>query len=306
MEVVSIFSGCGGFDLGFDMAGYNIIFANDISDYACQTYENNFQIKPIKGNIINITEFPHADILIGCCPCQGFSIYGKREMEDPRNYLYLQFTKALRKVKPKYFVTENVKGILYGYGKVIFKRMLTSYKKSGYIPYYLLINAKQYGVPQDRERLFIVGIRKDINKTYEFPSFTNGDGLEPFSTIKDSIGNLGKPKDGEYWDGTFSSHYMSRNRRRGWDQTSFTIQANGRHAPLHPSSPTPIKVKKDVYKFPDDGNIPRRMSVKECARIQSFPDRFKFKGSLDSQYEQIGNAVPPQVSKILAESLLNL
>jgi len=304
MDVVSIFSGCGGFDLGFKKAGYDIIFANDIDFRACETYQENFGITPKTGDIRKVPAFPKADVLIGCYPCQGFSLYGKRNMYDERNFLFLEFSRALKQVNPKFFVTENVKGLLFKYGKEMMRRMLIAFSKRGYNVYWKLIDAKSYGVPQDRERIFIVGIKKTLRKKYLFPEPTHGEGLKPYKTIRNAIGDLPKPKKGEYWEGGYSSHYMSRNRKRGWNETSFTIQASGRHAPLHPSSPTPIKVAKDKYVFPEGKGKPRRMSAKECARIQSFPDSFKFLGPLSSQYEQIGNAVPPLLSQKIAESLL--
>jgi len=306
MEVVSLFSGCGGSDLGFEMAGCDIIFANDINSRACETYNENFGIKPVNSDIRTVSKFPEGDILIGCYPCQGFSLFGNRNMNDPRNFLFLEFSRALKHVKPKYFVTENVKGLLFKYGKEMLRRMLIAFSKRGYNTYWQLIDAKSYGAAQDRERVFIVGISKEIRKEYSFPDPIHGGGAKPYKTIKDAIGDLQSPKKGEYWEGTYSYHYMSRNRRRGWNETSFTIQANGRHAPLHPSSPVPIKVGKDKFIFPESRRSPRRMSPRECARIQSFPDKFKFLGTLDNQYEQIGNSVPPTVSKMIAESLLGI
>jgi len=149
-------------------------------------------------------------------------------------------------------------------------------------------------------------VRKDTKKGYSFPQPSYGEALKPYKTIRDAIWGLPKPKSGECWQDTYSSHYMSRNRRRGWEETSFTIQASGRHAPLHPSSPTPVKIEKDRFIFPENSGNPRRLSAKECALIQSFPPNFKFSGPLRSQYEQIGNAVPPLVSQKIAESLLNV
>ena len=304
MDVVSLFSGCGGTDLGFKNAGCNIIIASDSSESACEIYKNNFGFSPINCNIKKIKKFPNADILIGCYPCQGFSFYGNRNMDDPRNYLYLEFLRALKQVKPKYFVTENVKGLVFGYGKEIMNRMLKSYRRNGYRVYWKLIDAKWYGVPQDRERIFMVGIKSDLNKKYSFPEPTHGEGLKPYTTLKEAIGDLPEPKENEYWSGGYSSHYMSRNRKREWNQTSFTIQTQGRHVPLHPSSPTPVKVHRDKYIFTDNGRETRRLSIRECARIQSFPDSFKFTSSITSNYKVIGNAVPPLLSEKFAESII--
>lgn len=305
MDVVSLFSGCGGSDLGFEKAGCDIIFANDVKPIACKTYEENFGVKPVNEDIRNLRKFPKADILIGCYPCQGFSLYGKRNMEDPRNFLFLEFSRALKHVDPDFFVAENVKGLLFKYGREMLRRMMIAFSKRGYNVSWKLLNAKWYGAPQDRERVFIVGVKKSLNIEYSFPEPTHGKGKKPYVTLRDSIGGMPKPKRCEYWKGSYSSHYMSRNRRRGWNETSFTIQASGRHAPLHPSSPKPIKIERDKYVFPKEKRNPRRLSTRECARIQTFPDKFKFLGSLSDQYEQIGNAVPPLLSQKLAESIIH-
>jgi DNA (cytosine-5)-methyltransferase 1 len=300
MEIVSLFSGCGGTDLGFEKAGHDIVFANDIDKYACDTYKKNLGYDIECLDIAKVPKFQKADVLVGCYPCQGFSIYGSRVRNDPRNFLYLEFVRALRQTKPKFFLSENVKGLLYGYGNGILKGMLKEFRAAGYKPKWQLINVKNYGVPQDRQRVFIVGVRDDLISSYEFPEETHGEGLKPFVTLRDTIYDMPRPPKEDVYYGTFSSHYMSRNRKKGWDESSFTIQASGRHAPLHPSGKKMQYVKRDVYKF--CGRLNRRLSYKECAAIQSFPNSFKFEGHLESKYRQIGNAVPPLMAKIFAES----
>jgi len=170
MEVVSLFAGCGGTDLGFKLAGHEIIYANDIDRQACETYKNNFpNVEVTHKDIKNIKKFPEAQILVGCYPCQGFSAAGKRDPNDNRNMLYLEFARALRTIKPKFFVVENVKGILSTPNKKIFKNMLKLFRRCGYKVNYKLLNAKDYGIPQNRERVFIVGVRKDIDFDFQFP-----------------------------------------------------------------------------------------------------------------------------------------
>lgn len=301
MKVVSLFSGCGGTDLGFERAGFQLIWANDIDKDACNSYAANFWVPPNTGDVKKVTSFPKSDVLVGCYPCQGFSIYGNRNENDPRNFLYMEFVRALHNIKPRYFVAENVKGLLFGYGSNLLKDMIVRYKKEGYDVTYKLVNAKEYGIPQDRERVFIVGTRTDLHEEYLFPEQTHGPGLKPYATLNSAIGDLPKPKKGEVFEGSFSSHYMSRNRKRGWNEVSFTIQASGRHAPLHPDGGKMVKVGKDAFKF---GKAPnRRLSYKECAAIQTFPSWFKFEGDMDSKYMQIGNAVPPLLARRIAESL---
>lgn len=301
MDVVSLFSGCGGTDLGMTLGGHDVIWANDFNKWACSSYEENLGLEPVFGDIGNVKEFPKAELLVGCYPCQGFSMYGPRQKNDPRNFLYLQFARALGQIKPKYFLAENVKGLLAGYGQEIFLDMRKNFANKGYDVYWKLVNAKNYGIPQDRERVFIVGVRKDLNREYALPEETHGFDKKPVVTLRKAIGEFPAPKKSEYWRGDFSSHYMSRNRKRSWDEVSFTIQASGRHAPLHPRGKMPVFVSKDKYDFPKN-SYQRRLSVRECARIQSFPNDFEFSGPLASQYEQIGNAVPPLLAKIFAET----
>lgn len=310
MDVLSLFCGCGGMDLGFEQAGHRVIWANDIDKTACETYTKNFSIKPLIKDIRRMRVFPCADVVIGGYPCQGFSLAGNRDAFDKRNYMYLEFARVLETVQPKIFVAENVKGVIVPFKSSTraLDLMEQKFATCGYRVTSQLLNAKDYGVPQDRERVFIVGVRKDLGREYVFPKKTHGKPpLKPYETLRETIGDLPEPKEGEYYDHTgFSSRYMSRNRIRGWDQVSYTIQASGRHAPLHPSCPPMRKAEKDVWEFTDDITKYRRLSVRESARIQTFPDDFVFCGSLNSKYKQIGNAVPPLLAKVIASQLDHL
>jgi DNA (cytosine-5)-methyltransferase 1 len=306
MEVVSLFSGCGGTDLGFEQAGHQVIWSNDIGLWPTKTYAANFDILSVKEDVTKISNFPKAEVVVGCYPCQGFSQYGNKNPEDERNYLYMQFRRALKKSKPNFFVVENVKGLLFKYSQPIFKEMLKKFSSAGFQVYWKLLNAKNYGVPQDRERVFIVGVRKDLNKEYNFPEATHGPGIKPYVTLKDTIWDLRKPKKEDVYSGGYSSHYLSRNRKRKWEDVSFTIQASGRHAPLHPSGKQPIKVGKDKFILPGGHSQHRRLSFHECAKIQTFPHNFKFEGPLSAKYGQVGNAVPPKLAQVIANSLSGL
>lgn len=308
MKVVSLFSGAGGMDLGFKEAGFDIILANDIYSYACETYQRNFGVKPIREDIRKVRRFPEADVLVACNPCQGFSLIGRRDENDERNLLYRQIFRALRIVKPKYLVVENVKGLRSLYGGKFLARMLSGFERAGYNAYWKLLNAQDYGVPQRRQRIIIVGVRRDLNVEYQFPAPTHGPGLKPYVTMRKSIADLPKPGAGEFFDNKnhWSFFYMSRNRRADWEQVSFTIQTNGEDIPLHPSSPPMKKVSRDRWKFTANARKYRRLSVRECARIQSFPDTFEFIGPLGSKYRLVGNAVPPQLARVIAESIKRL
>ena len=301
MKVVSLFTGCGGTDLGFKLAGHEIIYANDIDSVACKTYAKNFPETVITNqDIRTIKQFPEADILVGCYPCQGFSIAGNRNPKDERNMLYLHFARALRQTKPKFFVAENVKGMLTLANSKLFKNMLKWFRHCGYKVQYKLINGKYLGLPQERERVFIVGVRKDLDFDYKFPEDEFDDNY--YNDLRVAFSNLKESNGSRISHAKFSYIYMSRDRRRKWDEASFTIQAGGQHAPLHPSSSSMVKVGVDKFRFKKKH---RRLSYRECARIQSFPDSFEFEGKLLSKYRQIGNAVPPLIAYKIALSLTN-
>jgi len=339
MKVISLFSGIGGLDLGLEWAGHGTIFANDIMPIACETYQHNFSnyrkcaiLKPeefnekfksdelpelpiVKGDIADVEAFPKADIVVGGFPCQGFSMIGTRLETDPRNKLYLQFSRTVSLVNPKYFIAENVRGLLQLYGGRVFeaiKEEFTHVGEYGYKVKSCLLNAKNYGVPQDRHRVIIVGVRNDIDFEYKYPKPTHmppdffgnvPEGLDDIVTLKDAIGSLPEPSESERYRGRFSPLYMSRNRKRGWDQVSFTIQANAMHVPLHPGSCDMVKVDTDKFEFNPPSGYHRRLTPKECTIIQSFPTDFLVKGSVQQQYKQIGNAVPPKLAEAVAKQL---
>ncbi len=304
MKAVSIFSGAGGMDLGFVQAGFEIIWANDIDSMACKTYKKNFAFEPVNKDIRHIKKIPGADVLIACNPCQGFSVIGKRDENDRRNLLYREIFRCLRLVRPKYLVVENVKGLAYLYKGKFLKRMISGFKRCGYKVSWQVLDAKDYGAPQHRERVFIICARKDLEINYNFPPPTHGPGLKHYVTLKDTIYDLPEPRSEEYYaKDHWSFFYMSRNRRADWNSVSYTIQTRAENIPLHPSCPPMKKVGKDKLDFTASKKQYRRLSVRECARIQSFPDDFEFAGALGSQYRQIGNSVPPVLARKIAESI---
>ncbi|WP_189319630.1 DNA cytosine methyltransferase [Bacillus paralicheniformis] len=304
-SVVSLFAGAGGLDIGAEMAGLNVIWANEVDSDACDTYiANHPHVYVERGDVRNVKKFPKADVVIGGYPCQGFSLAGNRLVTDDRNYLYREFIRCIRQAEPMFFIAENVKGLLTAGGGKIVEAMVEEYKEEGYDVKYQLVNAKDYGVPQDRERVFIVGVREDVDFKYQFPLPTHGEGIgmKPYVTMEDAIGHLKPSEIGEYDDSGFSSRYLSRNRKRNWDDVSFTIQASGRHAPLHPSGEPMIKVDRDEWILPETSEH-RKLSAIECALIQTFPPNYKWKGNLSSQYKQIGNAVPCLLGKAIAKPI---
>lgn len=309
-SVVSLFAGAGGLDTGLEMAGFNTIWANEIDKDACETYMANYPETYVeRGDVRNVKSFPKADVVVGGYPCQGFSLAGNRLITDERNFLYREFVRALRSSNPKFFIAENVKGMVTMGGGRIIEAMVEDFRNQGYEVTYHLVNAKDYGVPQDRERVFIIGVRHDISRDFKYilPHPTHGDGFDtekPYVTLKDAIGHLKPNEIGEVYESGFSSRFLSRNRKRGWNEVSFTIQASGRHAPLHPSGEPMIKVGTDEWRLPETSDH-RRLSAVECALIQTFPPDYVWKGSLGNIYKQIGNAVPCLLAKAIAKPISN-
>ncbi|MDZ5781891.1 DNA (cytosine-5-)-methyltransferase [Marinococcus luteus] len=337
-NVISLFSGAGGLDLGLELAGldvklgkdevnqvfsnktlfdevreesvFNHVYANDLFKEALETYNKNFN----KGvfthykDIKKVAKIPNADIIVGGPPCPGYSSAGPRLVDDPRNFLYVHYIRALMQAQPKFFILENVKGMLNLAKGEVFKQIKEDFEATGYRIHYKLVNAKDYGIPQSRERVFLVGVREDIDFTYEFPEPTHGEGMlfKPYVTLREAISDL-EDDPGQYFEGSYSTIFMSRNRKKSWEEPSFTIQASGRQAPLHPSGEPMKKVDKDQWIFPDGEENNRRLSVREIARIQTFPDWFEFSPedtekstALDKKYKQIGNAVPVQLARVIA------
>ena len=297
---VSLFCGAGGLDQGFDRAGFKTIWANDFNADACETFRLWSKAKVVCGDVSKIESdsIPDSDIMLGGFPCQGFSLSGPRRIDDSRNVLYKQYVRILKDKRPLAFVGENVKGLLtMGDGKII-EAIIAAFHKCGYLVRYKLLNAADYGVPQDRERVIIVGLREDLRLgEFVFPEMS-----KCRATLRDAIGSMGKARKQDVCDAPFSPRYMSRNRKREWSEVSFTIPAMAKQVAIHPSSPDMIKIGKDDWRFGDPGKT-RRLSWREAAAIQTFPRTMEFCGDLTSKYKQIGNAVPVLLAEKIAQSL---
>lgn len=311
MQAVSLFSGCGGSDAGVISAGFDVLMANDILPYARDVYVANHPATDyVLGNIAKVEHFPAAQLLVGCYPCQGFSQGGVRNPDARINQLYLEFSRALGKIRPKAFIVENVSGMVRRNFSHLLQDQIKVFTEAGYRVKAKVLNAVNYGVAQERKRIFIVGIRSDIEMEYQFPLPTHGDGLElPRKTIQQAIGDLPAWPEGEFYAREFHWYYMSRNRRQGWGDASKTIVANPRHMPLHPMSPALKKREHNVWEFESNG-LARRFSYREAARLQGFADGFEFPdttaGSLDMRYKVAGNAVPPPLFEAVARALPDL
>lgn len=334
ISVNSLFCGAGGMDLGVELAGLEValqqevnledgeffnryrnasvaktVYALDFCKEALETYHAHFNETTVQhANIRHLQSFPRADLLLMGFPCPGFSASGPRNFKDERNFLYVHCCRALRESQPAVFIAENVPGMLTLQNGEVFKQILRDFKDCGYKVVWKVVNSRDYGVCQLRERVIMIGVRNDIDYTYQFPEETHGIGKKPYITLRECIGDL-ENNPGDFYQGSYSSQYLSRNRRKDWHEQSFTIQASARQAPLHPSS-TMQRISSTKYELV--GNH-RRLSVREAARIQSYPDWFLFSVGntqcshntlVDKQFRQVGNAVPPVLMKHIAKPVL--
>jgi DNA (cytosine-5)-methyltransferase 1 len=326
-RLISLFSGAGGFDLGFENVGFNVLWANEYDKDIWKTYRQNHPRTYLsQRSILDVdsTEIPSCDGLIGGPPCQSWSSAGSRRgIDDPRGKLFFEYIRVIRDKKPKFFVAENVKGILNKKNVEAFENIKQQLRDTGYRIYCKLLNSYHYEVPQDRNRVIIVGIRKDLDISFEFPKPIEKkvnlrdaifDLHEEFSAVESKTiekkNNLSNKENcnfpnHEYFVGTYSSHFMSRNRVRDWDRGGFTVLAGGRHTPLHPQAPPMIKIGKDKMKFKSGAeHLYRRLTVRECARIQTFPDDYLFVyDDIDAGYKMVGNAVPVKFTEHIAKEI---
>lgn len=304
---ISLFSGCGGSDKGLVDAGFQVLMANDKLPYAQQVYDANLPATDFQlGDVAKIAKFPQADVLAGCYPCQGYSQGGARDPSRPINSLYEEFGRALRAIRPKAFVVENVPGMARGNNRRLLDLQIANFTEAGYkVARPEILNAVEYGLPQERRRIFIVGVRSDLKIEYRFPNPTHGPSRVPIVTQADWLAETnGTWPEGEFYNKGFHWYYLSRNRHRGWLCPSKTVLANARHMPLHPMSPALRKVGRDQWVFDGDENGARRLSFREAAILQDLGDwRFPDTASLMIKYRVIGNAVPPILFRKIVEAL---
>ena len=324
MKVISLFSGCGGLDLGFEMAGFEVPIANEYDPTIWATFETNHpNTKLIKGDIrkLDARNFPtDVDGIIGGPPCQSWSEAGAlRGIDDARGQLFYDYIRILVEVKPKFFLAENVSGMLANRHSTAVQNILKMFDDAGYNTSLTMVNAKDYGVAEERKRVFYIGFRKDLNIDFKFPVGSTVDDNKKI-TLRDIIWDLQftavpaldknkhnpqSQNNNEYFIGAFSPMFMSRNRVKGWDEQAFTVQASGRQCQLHPQAPKMEKVGLNDCRFVEgEEYLYRRMTVREVARIQGFPDSFKFiYKSINDGYKMIGNAVPVNLAYEIAVAI---
>jgi DNA (cytosine-5)-methyltransferase 1 len=321
LDVVSLFAGAGGLDLGFKQAGFNIPWANEYDKSIWESFELNFpDTKLDRRSIAKVAsdDIPDCVGIVGGPPCQSWSEAGSaRGIEDSRGQLFYEYIRVLRDKRPMFFLAENVSGMLFPKHAEAFANILEMFEQSGYNVTYKLLNAKNYGVPQDRKRVIFVGYHQSLGISFRFPEPTKSN-----MVLQDAIGELPEPEPAalknhanpsgvlalpnhEYMTGGFSTIYMSRNRVRMWDEPSFTIQAGGRHAPIHPNAPVMPKIGTDKRIFVEGKeHLYRRLSVRECARVQTFPDEHVFLyDKIADGYKMVGNAVPVRFANLIAKKI---
>lgn len=317
LKIGSICCGAGGFDTGAHEVGFETVYAIDIMKEACESFKANYPNTNVlcqdAHTIEDFRELGYVDGLIFGPPCQGFSIANhNRFAADSRNHVYKSCLKAVQQTNSKFFVFENVKGLLSmknDDGSSFFNMILNDFERcgQGYNLTYKLVDCSTVGVPQvNRYRIIIVGIRKDLNMKYEFAPQEYGEhpDLKPLVTLRDTIYHLRDvDQTGDYDTSGYSSQYQGRLRQKNWDEPSYCIEASGRQAKLHPGFGKMTFVEKNKWHIPDTC---RKLSTLECKLIQTFPEDYIITGSLAKKYEQIGNAVPPTLAKYICKPLYDM
>ena len=280
-----------------------IVYANDIDDNACRIFEENFGIKPDNRDIrqINSNELPDFDILTGGFPCQSFSIIAQNPkrlgVKDDRGKLFFEMCRILRDKQPKCFIAENVKGLLTANQKSAFPLIMEEFKNSGYDVKHMVLNSANYGVPQKRERVIIVGFRKDLKIDFTFPNqvITDEDLFEPLKkVIENTVDEKYYFSDRAVEGMMKKREKMNKGRAQDIEKPCNTVGAHLAKVSLN--STDPVLMLENRY---------RRFTPREVARIQSFPEKFELVGSESAQYRALGNAIPPVMIWYVANTVKN-
>ena len=321
-KLISLFSGCGGMDLPFKMAGFEVVWAIDSNKYACETFKNNISRVITHNSIekINIKqEVPDADLIIGGFPCQDFSLIWKRYgLDVERGNLYTYFREFVKQKQPKAFVAENVKGLLSANNHQAIKQIIQDFEniEPGYLVKPKLYNFADYGVPQFRERVLLVGIRKDTGFNFIHPLPEYGLNRNPYRTAAEALKDVDKVRDNN------ENHKINPKTQQRLEQ----IKPGGNFSDIPRNSPLYVKgLISHVYRRLDPNQPsstiiagggggtwgyhyeePRALTNRERARLQTFPDHFIFEGSITEVRRQIGNAVPPDGIAAVVKSLIPL
>lgn len=311
LKVISLFSGSGGLDLGFLATGkFEIIFANDFNAAACTTYKYNIGDHIICEDIIKIKNLPNADVIIGGPPCQGFSTANpSRSFDDPRNQLFKEYSRIIKEVQPKLFLMENVSGMVTMEKGEVFKLIKKELSNCGYTLYDSLLNAKDYGVPQSRRRMIIIGVRNDISAKFTFPKPTHD--ITNYVSVGETIlKNPISKNNPNHVIGKSTELNLKRIKLipEGGSMKDCPVELQNnsdlnramRRLHSNKESYTIVHNNCDHYYHPIEN---RRITIREMARLQNYPDNYIFLGSKSEQSKQVGNSVPVGLSKALAKSI---
>lgn len=304
MTIISLFSGAGGLDFGLAKAGNRVVWANDFDVSAVETYRKNVGDHIVCGDIrsVDLDAIPDADVVVGGFPCQGFSQANlKRAVDDERNKLYQFFRRTVEVKRPRFFIAENVKGILSLGGGAVVKRIMSDFEAVGYRVERFLVNMADYGVPQTRQRVIFIGQRKDVSDQFLFrfpvPGFGKH-GRRPWRTIREALERFPDPD--------------APNRLKNHVYSAYKVAFRNftGHRPTDPDKPCPTILARGnggggVCAIPHY-NGKRRLTIRESAAIQTFPDSFEFCGTMNACYRQIGNAVPVLFAEKLGRELVRI
>ena len=345
MNVADLFSGVGGMSEGFRMAGFDIKFAIEFDKEIAAAYKKNHpNTEVIADDICNVdvktlhAKYPQIDVVMGGPPCQGFSQKGKRlNLNDPRNYLFQQFVRFVDELNPKYFVLENVPNIITTSNGYFKKQIVDAFEKLGYKVDYGVLCAVDFGVPQDRHRAVFIGQKNKLevslpspvgNRTtikdaiYDLPFIASGEGKEECQYTKEAISDYQRLM--RKGCRILYNHVATKHNDLALKRLAMIPKGAGREV-LPPEERTKSiysgtwsrMIEDDIsvtittrYDTPSSGRfthpiLDRCITTREAARIQSFPDTFRFYGSKTSQMKQVGNAVPPLLAKAIAEQIKN-
>ena len=315
-SAVSLFSGLGGFDLGAHRLGVDIRYAVDIDKYASLAYRDvvSDDIEFHTTDVRKIESFPRADLLFGCYPCTGFSQASRRRWRgrdrdltaNPVNYLFREVLRVAKVVDPVAIFIENVRGIQSACGGTFLNEQMEGLKSIGYTKILsTLVHSEMHGLAQTRRRLFVVAMKPEVADSYNggFMNATHGTEQNPIRTLRDVIGGMSPWPTGEFFEKKFHGHFLTRNRKRSWDEPSYTIVADASHVPLHPNGEAMQKVGKDKWEL--RGEFNRRLSWRECALIQDLPEFDNADIPLERRYRLVGNAVPPLLAQQALKPLVD-
>lgn len=363
--VIDLFCGAGGMSEGFRQAGFELACGIEFDPQICETHRVNFpEGATIEGDIAQLSissirkeanlEDREVDLIIGGFPCQGFSMAGKRWVDDPRNQLFKEFVRMVDGFRPKVFVAENVVGLVSMAGGQFVREIKESFAEIGYSVEVKILNSADFGVPQRRQRAIFIGNR--IQQEIAFPEATHGTGKIPYLTVREAISDLPRLPDGQgsnistyiardnlpyqqymrgdityeqYQQGTLielseeerniHNHWTSKSKDttlerfrhipqgRNWSALPEGLKTSGKYSNLYlrfdmnEPAVTLTNIRKSMFITPEEDRL---LTVREGARIQSFPDWFVFKGNKGSQQQQIGNAVPPLLAYAIAQKIM--